>query len=142
MGHGIGYALEAGFPKVYSIELSDKYFGFCTEKFLGNDKVSIIKGDSGQILYDVIKSIDTRITFWLDGHHSGGDTARGIDVSPILRELDQLKKHPIKDHIILVDDLRDLNVGDIMNKILEVNIHYKFLYENGTVLNDILVAIV
>jgi hypothetical protein len=140
VGGGIDAALEAGFKSVYSIELSDKYYNICLDKYRGKDNVHIIKGDSGLLLYGVIKDIDSKITFWLDGHHSGGDTAWGIANSPIMYELDLIKKHHIKDHIILVDDMRGFNDADIRAKILEINKNYRFYYENGYCPNDVLVA--
>lgn len=140
VGNGITAALEAGFPKVYSIELSDKYFSICRDKFAGDNRVTIVKGDSGLVLYDVIKDIDTRITFWLDGHYSGGNTACGIANSPIMYELDLIKKHHIKDHIIMVDDMRGFNDQEMKNKIIEINNDYKFYYEDGFCPKDVLVA--
>jgi len=139
-GGGVEAALKAGFTTLYSIELSDKYWRICHDKFSCNNNITIVKGDSGIILYDVIKDINTRITFWLDGHDSGGDTARGIDGSPIMYELNFIKKHHIKDHIILVDDMRGFNDKVIRDKILEINNEYKFYYEEGHIPNDILVA--
>lgn len=168
MGHGIDYALQAGFKNIYSIELSTKYFEFCIDKYNTWEKVikepelvvynkegmfiNLVRGDSGLVLYDVISKIDKRITFWLDGHYSGGDTAKGIAVSPILYELSLIKKHSIQNHIIMIDDLRDLNVPPILDRIKEINPSYRFIYEDGVIQdgvkqdyilrNDILVAVI
>ena len=110
--------------------------------------LSFFLGDSGNILYEVIKDIDSPITFWLDGHFSGGSTALGSEACPILKELDQIKKHPIKTHTILIDDLRVfgthsfnfITIDQIKEKILEINPNYTFWYENGVIPNDVLVA--
>lgn len=140
IGDGIQFAVEAGFKEIYSMELSDKYFNICNERFKNKPFIKIIKGDSGIHLYDAIKNIDNRITFWLDGHHSGGDTALGCAWTPLMQELDSIKKHPIKDHIIMIDDIicweKDnpsigFGIEDIKDKLLSINSDYKFEYEEG-----------
>src|SRR5262249_16050226 len=42
--------------------------------------------------------------FWLDGHYSGGDTAKGGRETPIMEEIQAILAHPVRDHIILIDD--------------------------------------
>jgi hypothetical protein len=149
LGDGIQQALDAGFNKVISIELSDKYFSISTNRFSNNPNVTIIQGDSFKVLPDVISDIDEPITFWLDGHHSCGDTALGEYWAPLIQELDVIKDHPIKTHTILIDDMRcweepnpthGFYKEDIFNKLKEINSDYKFTYEDGCEKNDILVA--
>lgn len=150
MGEGIERALQAGFTHVYSIELSAQFFGHCKKKFANNSEVELFWGDSGKILYDVIKDIDSSITFWLDGHYGGNVTAKGDEWSPILKELEQIKKHPIKTHTILIDDVRLMGteyfdfvtIDQIIEKVLEINADYKLFFIDGYVKNDILVATV
>ena len=68
--------------------------------------------------------------------------------SPILQELDQIKKHHIKSHTILIDDVRlfgthefdYVTLDQIIDKILEINPSYKISFVPGYVNNDILVA--
>jgi len=139
-GQAISLALSVGFPKVISIELSNKFYDYCYRKFLNDKRVKIFHGDVELMLWDMIKGIDKPVTFWLDAHDSGGETAKGIHGDPIIQELDIIKNHPIKNHIILVDDLRGMVVKDIQNKILEINHNYVFSFEDGFVPNDILVA--
>lgn len=140
IGEGIQYAIEAGFKKIYSMELSDKYFNHCTERFKNNKSVTIIKGDSGIDLYNAIKDIDQSITFWLDGHHSCGDTALGCAWSPLMRELDLISKHQIKNHTIMIDDMicweKDnpmigFGIKEIQEKLLSINPDYQFEYQEG-----------
>jgi hypothetical protein len=55
----------------------------------------------------VLETIHEPALFWLDGHYSGGDTARGDDDTPIRRELEHISKHPMRGrHLIVIDDLR------------------------------------
>ena len=148
IGQGIHQAMRAGYRNIYSIELSPYFFEKCRRKFSHYPHVKLFLGDSGKILKDVIKDINEPITFWLDGHYSGGITAKGNSSTPILQELEAIKNHPIKTHTILIDDARQfgryefdyITLDEIMQKILEINSKYKFSYEDGYVSNDILVA--
>jgi hypothetical protein len=152
IGDGIMAALEAGFPQIKSIELSENFYKLCKNRFNNEQKVSLILGDSSKVLWDVIKEINCSITFWLDGHWSGNDSARGKEETPLLAELETIKKHHIKTHTILIDDLRiwrKENVGfdktTLKELIKSINNSYSFSYEHGvcgeqTFLNDILVA--
>jgi hypothetical protein len=54
----------------------------------------------------ILSSINEPILFWLDGHYSGGETAKGEANTPILKELEFILRHPIKNHVILIDDAR------------------------------------
>lgn len=152
-GYGIDLALKAGFDHVYSIELYPYYVNFCRERFAVNPNVHIIEGDSGEALYDVIKDIDKPITFWLDAHLVRDYEILGYEPSPTLKELEAIKKHPIKTHTILIDDIRLFRGPDewgieygfppldaIMQTILEINPNYEFSYEYGHIGSDILVA--
>lgn len=151
LGDGVQRALDAGFKHVISIELSDKYYAHSVDRFKHDARVLILQGDSADVLFDAIKNIKTRITFWLDGHWSGGETAYGRYNSPLILELKQISRHSVKDHIIMVDDMRcwvknedtpDINFteADIKDQILSINNKYKFSYENGHIANDILIA--
>lgn len=148
-GDGIQDALDAGFERVVSIELSEKFYKRCVERFKNNPNVVIIHGDSADVLYDAIKSISTPITFWLDGHWSDGETAYGKKNSPLMEEFAQIAKHHIKNHTILIDDMRcwvkedpEIQFGeeDLKKMILSINPTYQFSYEDGHIPNDILVA--
>ena len=141
-GAGICAAIACGFKHVYSIELSDQFYSAAVEKFADNPDVKIFHGDSGKILYDVIKDIREPITFWLDGHYSGGETARGDKESPLIEEVLAIGNHAIKTHTVLIDDVRCY--PDLMPRVkeilLSINPAYEFSYEDGCEKNDILVA--
>lgn len=148
-GDGIQKAIEAGFENIISIELSDKYFDRCVQRFKDNKNVTIIKGDSALVLNDVIKDINCSITFWLDGHYSCGDTACGAYRIPLIQELEQIKKHKIKNHTILIDDMRcwkepnevhGFYEKDIFDKIKEFDTKYNFSFVDGSEKDDILVC--
>lgn len=54
----------------------------------------------------MLDNINERITFWLDGYYSCCDTALGKYWSPLIQELEHIKNHSIKNHIILIDDMQ------------------------------------
>lgn len=149
LGDGIQMAVDAGFKKIYSIELSEKYYEISTSRFANIPQVHVIKGESQDILEGLMSSIETPITFWLDGHYSAGDTAKGKFIAPLIQELDCIGNHPIKNHTIIIDDLRCWNVynpahgfttDDLIKIIMEINPNYKIEYLDGYEPNDILVA--
>ena len=45
--------------------------------------------------------------FWLDGHYSGGATARAELDTPVIAELRAILGHPVKGHVLLIDDARE-----------------------------------
>lgn len=148
LGDGIKNALESGFDKIYSIEISEKYYEYCKERFSEYPNVYLFWGDSSKVLQNVIGSIQEPITFWLDGHYSSGETGRGDTNTPLLQELIIIKNHPIKTHTIIIDDIRCLSTKEwdyiplsyIIRMILSINPDYKIAYRNGYIKNDVLVA--
>jgi len=148
LGEGIGQAISAGFSHIISLELSLKYFDFCTKKFSNNHNVNIIFGDSALILENCIKDINSTITFWLDGHYTCcPNVIMGKKYSPLMEELDVIATHPIKTHTIIIDDIREweplygFRVDEIKNKIKLINENYVFITEDSDVAQqDILVA--
>jgi hypothetical protein len=149
MGDGIQQAIDAGFKKIISIELSPYYYEFCKNRFSQNSNVLILQGESFEELEKILPFIDEEITFWLDGHHSCGNTALGKYWAPLIQELDIIQKHKIKNHKIMIDDMRCWKVfeekhgfctEDIIKKLKLINENYKIDYENGAEINDILIA--
>jgi len=147
-GDGIKAALAAGFGRVYSIEIAPFYHDFCKSLFSNEPKVKMVLGDSGTSLGQAISEIKEPITFWLDGHHCGGNSGIGIKPAPIIEELEQIRQHPLaKQHTILIDDRRHINPGafgisekDVIDKLKEINPDFRISYEDGHQANDVIVA--
>jgi hypothetical protein len=115
LGDGIQAALNLGFKDIHSIELSEKYYNICKEKFKSYPNVTIHKGDSGIILEKLIKGKEEGITFWLDGHYSSMDTACADNYcSPIQQELEAIRKYTHPDHVVLIDDMKDFTKESIV----------------------------
>lgn len=108
------YAVRRDFDHIVSIELNEALADKARARLRGHPHVSIVQGDSATMLSRVLEGVKEPWLFWLDGHwvpNSGSITSLGDRVSPILRELDQIWSHPVRDHVILVDDARCFN-GD------------------------------
>ena len=99
------YNVQDHFSKLYSIELSIIYVKKAMKRFINNNKVCIIHGDSSVIL-KTLNEINGNIFFWLDGHWSGGDTARGELDCPLLHELKIINDNYKQKCIVVIDDAR------------------------------------
>lgn len=147
-GDGVALALECGFSKVVSIELSDHYFAQAAARFADDPRVTILHGDSGILLAEAIADFREPMTFWLDGHTTPGMPLTAQVPCPILQELEAIAAHPIKTHTILVDDVRcfstpvldDIAVAEIEAAIRAINRAYRITYERGTIDGDVLAA--
>tara|TARA_B100001057_G_C22735313_1_gene905571 strand:+ start:45 stop:689 length:645 start_codon:yes stop_codon:yes gene_type:complete len=98
--------------KVYSIEPSKAYFKKAQKRFMNTESVSLFYGTSEICLDLILKKIENKkISFWLDGHFSYGDTYEGENHSPVLIELDFIKKNinSFESLNILIDDFRIFN---------------------------------
>jgi len=138
-GAGIQNAIDSGFTYIYSVELAEYYYTYCQGRFHGVGNVKLFHGDSIKHLWNMIKDINEPITFWLDGHSSGGKTAKGegykIDGFPVFEELAIISKHPVKTHVILIDDISPTPDGawvkEIEAEIMKINPLYRIRYERG-----------
>jgi len=99
-------AVKRHFKNVLSVELFEPLYRLNKTSFSDFPNIHIYFGDSASVLKDMLEHATGRILFWLDGHYSGGTTACGDQVSPVLMELDQIREHARADHCILIDDAR------------------------------------
>lgn len=95
-----------------SIELSKELYAAAEKTFSGYKNVELFCGDSGEMLGQMVDRAEPPYLFWLDGHYSKGVTAKGIDDTPIMRELDQLRHRDLSESTILIDDIRDFGRGE------------------------------
>ena len=78
--------------------------------------------------------------FWLDGHYSGGVTAKGDKECPILEEVNAIFKFKNIAHILLVDDARSFNgqhdyptVEELTNHIKNKNNKYEVVVKDDII---------
>lgn len=115
---------------------------FSKEQEYFNNRVRLINGDSGVEIGKVLKNVNEPCCFWLDAHSGKESYARGGADVPLIQELNQIKLHPIKNHIIAIDDAHlfgkqqtnkqgelvcdysNVPYETVKNKILEINPNY------------------
>ena len=158
-GDGLQIAIEAGYKQIHSIELKHEFVVEAQKRFkkeIAKGIVFLHEGDSSIVLGEILENIHEPCTFWLDAHYSCGNTAIGQTWSPIVKELETINRHPIRNHIILVDDMRcmdNTHVDETTKKwtgfigkqktadmVQNINLQYKISFEDGCVPNDVLVA--
>lgn len=114
-GTYLGEMVEASrknFQRIWSVELDDALYEAASERFRSYPHITIAHGDSSQILPDIVRNEAGPILFWLDGHWSGGITARGSRDTPIVAELATILDRPGESDVILIDDAREFGQGD------------------------------
>lgn len=103
------WALRNEFERMYSVELAEQLWQNAVYRFRNFDHITIVNGDSGIVLKDLVPKINLRTLFWLDGHYSGGITAKGESMCPIFKELEAIFNNNTLGHVILIDDARLFN---------------------------------
>lgn len=154
-GEGVQAAVDAGFLKIFSIEFYEPRFNRCVARFKNNCNVSMLRGNSPDVLKDMLPGINERVLFWLDAHYGiKPETNNPIpltETQPLLQELETIKAHPIKNHTILIDDVRIMNgkaanwhhisVEEVVSKLKEINPEYTITFIDSSVFSgDIIMA--
>jgi hypothetical protein len=111
-GTALGEMVDAqkdNFKKIYSIELGVELFEKAKKRFKNDKNITIVQGDSGKVLPNVLSEINEPAIFWLDGHYSAGVTAKGDTDCPIFDELESIFNSKKFNHVLLIDDARLFN---------------------------------
>ncbi|HQI24793.1 MAG TPA: hypothetical protein PLV15_08115 [Smithella sp.] len=106
MGEMIDAVLNL-FPKIISIEFDLKLAQRAKNKYSSMRHVTILQGDSGTLLPELLSGIKEPCLFWLDAHYSGGVTGQADSETPIVKEIKAILEHPCSNHVILIDDARE-----------------------------------
>lgn len=101
-------ALASHFSRVVSIELDQALASAAQRIFAHSKHVKIVQGDSGLVLPKILADVNERCLFWLDGHNCGPATgmSKEFGPTPVLKELETIFAHSVKDHVIIIDDQR------------------------------------
>ena len=94
-------AVKDTFGLIYTIELNEVYFEEAKKRLEKYPHVQVIHGDSEKILPDILDLMNKMghpCLFWLDAHTK--------TITAIREELKAIFSHPIKDNVILIDDVR------------------------------------
>jgi len=113
-------AMRGSFEKIYSIELSKKFYRSAHDWFKNDESISIIHGDSGVELEGVVEQLTGAALFWLDGHYSAGATARGKKDTPVMQELEHIYEKKEFRHVVIIDDARAFGVDPAYPTITEI----------------------
>ncbi len=99
-------ALKSDFARIVSVELDPALHRAARERFARDANVTLLHGDSGTVLPRVLADLREPAVFWLDAHWSAGDTARGAIDTPVEAEVRAILDHPVRSHVVLIDDAR------------------------------------
>jgi len=106
LGDTLAYIAQQKNVHATSIEVDEAYYRAAKQRFVGYPNVTILQGDSGKLLPELIRQLRTPALFWLDGHYSGGDTGKGELDTPVSAELEAILDSSVKGHVVLIDDTR------------------------------------
>ncbi len=104
--------LSEHFNFVHSIEPSKKCLRIAKRNLKFSKNVALYEGTSELCFEKICSSLNGDICFWLDGHYSEGITFKGVSDTPILFELDTIKKYlgNFTNTVILIDDIRTSHI--------------------------------
>jgi len=127
------YETRRIFDKIYSIELDNALCKRAKKRFIKFPHISIIQGNSAEVLPRILADITQPCLFWLDAHYSGGITAKGTLETPIMQELCYILNHSAAEHVILIDDAREFvgqkdypTIAQVRHLILEKHPNWVF----------------
>ena len=98
--------LKNNFSQIFSIELSEELYKRAKNRLAQYPHIHILLGDSANILPTILPKLNGDVIFWLDGHYSGGITAKAKLETPIIKELEAIFSDKKNSYCILVDDAR------------------------------------
>ena len=67
LGHMVN-AVKDLFDEIYSIEIVEKLYQRAKRKFSRHQHITVLHGDSAQVLPAVLERVNQPCLFWLDGH--------------------------------------------------------------------------
>jgi len=112
------FSVEPYFKKLYTVEVSEKYYNNTKNKYRGN-KINFILGDSAVVFEHLLPRITDKCIFFLDGHYSSGDTGRSNKDVPLDEEITHINDLFTKEAIIIIDDFRLFGLDQSSGKLGE-----------------------
>lgn len=151
-GDSIQAAVNAKFKYIRSIDIDRNNVLFCKSRFdlivKPTKQIMLYTGDSAVKLESMIADINEPITFFLDSHSQMFEgEVKHANPFPLLLELEQIRKHYINYHTIIIDDWHIFypdRVGygkdDIKKALFDINPGYQLRHVANPVIDDILIA--
>ena len=127
MGDSVQDALDVGFERVISIEVEERFYDHCVQRFKPLhywNKINLFLGSTEDNIEKLIQEhVDERTMFWLDAHDTG---------SPYKTEIEAILKHKRNDHVIIIDDIEKYKIDTnwIKNTLATHNPLYTFTLTN------------
>lgn len=106
-GDGIQSALNAGFEKIYSIELSSSLYDKVVSRFSDQKNVNLINGSSETELPKVLSTVNEPFLLWLDAHASGGQYIGELMHNYLPKEISAILNYSslFENSVIMIDDM-------------------------------------
>ncbi|HYL68402.1 MAG TPA: class I SAM-dependent methyltransferase [Candidatus Limnocylindria bacterium] len=101
-------AVKNSFERIYSIECDPSLARRAIREFARHPNIEILGGDSQDVLPELLKSIREPALFWLDAGYYGWAGLES-DKRRLSAELEAILRHPVKGHVILMDDAHGLD---------------------------------
>lgn len=101
-------AMKNRFDEIYSVEYDAGLAERAQNKFARWPNIHILQGDSQLVVPQLLDSLTLPALFWLDAGYYGWAGLQG-DKQRLTTELEAILSHPVKEHVILMDDARGLN---------------------------------
>ena len=134
-------AVKNEFKEIYSIELDRSLYIQAKNRFKKFKHINIKFGDSSEKLPEILSKIESQCLFWLDAHYSGKNTSKTEVETPIINELRCIINHPIKNHIILIDDANKFTGQNDYPTIKEIKKMYSHDDDKMIYINDNIIII-
>ena len=104
-------AMRRHVERIYSIERDPQLARRAAAKFARYPHITVLEGDSGRLIPELLRIITEPALFWLDaGYYGWAGAAR--ETGRLAAELEAILRHPVRGHVILLDDARGLDGRD------------------------------
>jgi hypothetical protein len=100
-------AMCGRFERIDSIEYDPSLARRAAKKFAHRTDIRVLEGDSGRVLPELLQALTEPALFWLDAGYYGWAGREG-NRERLSDELMSILRHPISDHVILMDDAHGL----------------------------------
>ena len=123
IGTAIQSAYDLGFERIISIEIQERFYDHCMQRFQPLDaweQIKLFLGRSEDNIEKLVQEwVNGRAMFWLDAHETN---------SPYKLEIEAIMKHERNDHVIIVDDIDKYGIDTnwIKNTLSKHNPLYTF----------------